>query len=89
MIGATVLHFHQVEGGPKKMYRFENLFLAKLYFIFIESSETDFNLVASEIGAELNNLVAYGDILVNFLRILSTKPDYIQKLIIAKMWNFV
>ena len=41
-------------------------FLAKLFSIFLESSETHFDLVASKIGAKLNNLVIYGDILVNF-----------------------
>ena len=35
----------------------KKLFIAKLFFIFLESSETQFDLVASKIGAKLNNLV--------------------------------
>ena len=34
--------------------------LAKLFFIILESSETHFDLVASKIGAKLNNLVIKG-----------------------------
>ena len=34
--------------------------------IFLESSEMYFYLVASKIGAKFNNLVIYGDTLVNF-----------------------
>ena len=47
----------------------------------LEYSETNFDLVASKIGAKLNNLIIYSDILVNFLRIFSkenqpyTKPN--------------
>ena len=36
--------------------------------------------VASKIGPKLNNLFLYGDILVIFLRILSTKSTISQKL---------
>ena len=41
-------------------------------FIFLESSETYSDLVMSKIGAKLNNVVIYGGILVNFLRILGS-----------------
>ena len=41
-------------------------FLAKLFFIFLESSETRFHLVASKIEAKLNSFIIYGDILVHF-----------------------
>ena len=64
-----------------------NFFSAKLFFIFLEYSETHFYVVASKVGAKLNNLVIYGDnsviygyILVNFLIFLSTKSTISQKL---------
>ena len=47
----------------------------KLFFIFLESSETHFDLFASQNVPKLNNL----DILVNFLRILSTKSTMSHK----------
>ena len=59
-------------------------FSAKLFLILLESSETNFDLVACKIGAKLNNLVIYGDIMVNFLRILSIKSIISQKLKIGK-----
>ena len=59
----------------------------KLIFSFSESSETHFDLVTSKIGAKLNNLVIYGDILVNFLRNLITKSTISQNLKIAKLWR--
>ena len=55
------------------------LFYAKLFFNFLESSKTHFDIVATKIGVKLNNLVIYGDILVNFLRILITKLTISQK----------
>ena len=39
---------------------------SEIFCIFLESSETRFDLVASKIGAKLNNFVIYDDILVNF-----------------------
>ena len=42
-------------------------FLAYIFFIFLKSSETYYDLVASKIRAKLINFVIYGDILVNFL----------------------
>ena len=54
--------------------RISTFFLAKCFFrIRLESSEMNFVLVASKIGAKLNNFVIYGDILVNFLRISKTE----------------
>ena len=53
------------------------------------SSETHFDLVARKIGEKLENLVIYGDILVDFLRILNTKLGLSQKLKIAKLRKFV
>ena len=38
---------------------FRNYFLAKLFFIFLQSSETQFDLVASKLGAKLNNLLTF------------------------------
>ena len=59
-------------------------FLAKLFLVFLESSETQFDLVAPKIG--LINLVIYSNNLVNFLRILRTKSTTIsQKLKIAEI----
>jgi len=59
----------------------------KLFLIVLESSEMYFDLVASKIGTKFNNLVIYGDILVNYRRILCTNSTISQKLKIAKMWN--
>ena len=53
----------------KKKKKSTKIFFAKFLFIFIESSETHFDLVVSKIGVKLNNFVIYRDILVN----LSTK----------------
>ena len=54
-------------------------------FCVLESSGTYFDLVASKIGAKRNNLVIYGEILVNFLKMFSTKSAISQKLNIAKL----
>jgi len=59
--------------------------LTKLFFLVLESSEMYFDLVASKIGIKFNDLVIYGDILVNYRRILSTNSTISQKLKIAKM----
>ena len=48
-----------------------------------------FDLDASKIGAKVNNLVIYGDILVNFLKNLSTKSNISQKLKIGKIVKFI
>ena len=51
-----------------------------VFLIFLESSETHFDLFTSRIiGTKRNNFVIYGDILVNFLRILSTKSTNTNK----------
>ena len=47
--------------------------------ILLESSKTHFDQVVSKFGAKLNNLVIYGDMLVNFLGILRTKSTKSQK----------
>ena len=57
----------------------QTFFLAKLFLIFLESFETHFDLVTSKIGSKLDDLIIYG-VLVNFLRILSTKSTISQKL---------
>ena len=54
-------------------------FLAKLILIFLESSESYFDLDASKIETNKNNLLIYGVILVNFPRILSTKAIISRK----------
>ena len=54
-----------------------NKILAKQFLILLESSEIHFNLVAKKIRTKVNNLAIYGEILVNFLKILS---DHIQKI---------
>ena len=56
-----------------------DIFFSKTFFNVLETSETQFDLFASKIGATLNNLVINGDILVNFLRILSKKSPIHQK----------
>ena len=54
------------------MSKFFSKFVFKaIFFISLESSETHFDLVACKIGLKRSNLVIYGDILVNFLRILT------------------
>ena len=55
-------------------------FLTKLSLIFLEYFETYFDQVTSKIGAKINNYIIYGDNLVYFLRILSTKSTIYQKL---------
>ena len=56
-----------------------NFFLTKLFLILLESSETHFELVASEIRAKLDNLISYVDNLVNFLENFEYKIDHIYK----------
>ena len=55
-------------------------FSGKYIFFFLESSETHFDLVTNKIGAKFNNLIIYGDMLVNLLRILNTKSTITQKI---------
>ena len=55
--------------------------------MFLKSSETNFDLVAKKIGAKLNNLVINSDILVIFIRILSTKSPMSRQIKIAKIWK--
>ena len=55
------------------------MYIKIIYFHFLKSSETHFDQIAIKIGAELNNFVIYGDILVDFLRIFSTKSTISQK----------
>ena len=52
----------------------------------LEYSGTHFDhLFASKIEAKLNNLEIDGDILVNFLRILSTNRPYLKKTKLEKL----
>ena len=60
---------------PKKLFPKKN---KKIIPFLLESSETHFDLVASKIRAKLINLVIYSDILVNFLRKLSTNQPYLK-----------
>ena len=68
-----------------------NFFLMKLFSIALASSKTHFDIVTSKIGANsiVNNVVIYGDILVNFLRIVNTKSTISHKIKIAKLWKLV
>ena len=67
----------------------KHFYSSETFFISLAFSETLFDLVASKCGAKLNNLVIYDDILVNFLRILSTKSIISQKLKISKIKKIV
>ena len=58
------------------------------FFIFLESSETRFNFVTGKIGEKLNNVVIYGDILVNFLLILSEKSFIFKKIKFGKLYFY-
>ena len=55
--------------------KFDDIFFSDFFFILLESSEMHFNVIANK---KIHNII-YGDIVVHFLRILSTKSTILQK----------